>query len=111
MEDTSRDLKREKELTKTLECNSKGLEVQTDHKMKKVKGKRDCRIKQLESDCDKWKERTDKLSSNLQVLKSSVLNKKPSAVDQLILKQEEMNIKHNMKIKGSSYNETQKNGR
>ena len=39
------------------------------------------------------------MSSNLQVLKLSVLNKKPSAVDQLILKQEEMNMKHTMKIK------------
>ena len=99
LEDTSRDLKREKELTKTLERNSKGLETETDHKMKKVEGERDRKIKQLESDRDKWKEKAEKLTSELLVLKSSSLDKKPSAIDQLILKQEEMNMKHNMKIK------------
>ena len=99
LEDTTRDLKREKELTKTLQRNSKGLEVETDRKMKKVEGDRDRRIKQLESDRDKWKGKADKLISELQVLKSSLLDKKPSAIDQLILKQEEMNMKHNMKIK------------
>ena len=94
LEDTSRDLKREKELAKTLEHNSKGLEVETDRKMKKVEGERDHRIKQLESDWDKWKEKTDKLTSDLQVLKSSVLDKKHSANDHFILNQEEMNMKH-----------------
>ena len=97
LKDTSRDLKREKELTKILECNSKGLEVETDCKMKKVKGERDRRIKQLESDQDKWKKKADTLTTNLHVLKLSVLDKKPSAIDYLILKQEEMNRKHNMK--------------
>ncbi len=72
LEDTSRDLKREKELTKILEHNSKGLEVEIDCKMKKVEEERDCRIKQLELDHDKWKEKTDKLTSKLQVLKSSL---------------------------------------
>ena len=57
LEDTSRDLKREKELTETLERNSKGLEVETDCKLKKVEGERDRMIKQLESDWDKWKEK------------------------------------------------------
>ena len=99
LEYTARDLKREKQLTKALERNSKGVELEADRKMKKVEGERDRKIKQLESDRDKWKERADKLSSDLQDLKTSVLNKKPSAVDLLILKQEEMNIKHNMKIK------------
>ena len=99
LEDTSRGLKREKELTKTPERSSKGLEVETDRKMKKVEGERDHRIKQLESDRDKWKEKADKLTSELQVLKSSLLDKKPSDINQLILKQEEMSMKHNMKIK------------
>jgi chromosome segregation ATPase len=76
LEDTSRYLKWKKERTKTPGHNSKGLEVETDRKMKKVEGERDLRIKQLETDWDKWKEKANKLTSNLQVLKSSVLEKK-----------------------------------
>jgi hypothetical protein len=87
------------------------LEVETDCKLKKVKGERDRRIKQLESDRDKWKEKTEKLTSDLQVLKLSVLDKKPSAIDQLILNQEEMNMKHNMKIKSDLHTIELKNGK
>ena len=53
--------------------------------MKKVKGEKDRRIIRIESDQDKWKEKADKLSSDSQTLKSSMLEKKASAIDQLFL--------------------------
>ena len=82
-----------------MERTSKGLEADTGRKMKKVEGDRDRKIKQLESDRDRWKEKADKLNSELQMMKSSSINNKTSVLDQLMLKQEEMNMKHTMKIK------------
>jgi hypothetical protein len=61
--------------------------------------KKEHEVKQEESDRDKWKQRAEKLDSDVHHLKTSVLDSKLSAIDQLYLKQEELNMKHTMKIR------------
>jgi len=70
------------------------LDSDSECKIKKVESEKDRRIKQLESDQDKWQKKAD-----MHILKSSVSQSKPSAIDQLYLKQEELNMKYQMKVK------------